>query len=191
MLEGIPEPDNLDEKEVYAFYGLAAYAGQVLEKAFVNLLVLLDTDGAAITQEEYDTIADRHNERTLGNLINEARKRVKVPAEAEKLITESLVRRNQLIHHFFADNAVAFMTDPGKQSMIQVLRELTELFQRTDTEVTRIYTPILRKHGITEDALAREATDIAFLGESHRARLHIKLDYTFARLHRNAECKTC
>ena len=31
-MNAVPEPDDYSEKEVYAFFGLAAYNAQVLEK---------------------------------------------------------------------------------------------------------------------------------------------------------------
>jgi hypothetical protein len=53
-MDGAPEPENYSEKEVYAFFGLAAYSAQVLEKGLVNMVVAFKTFGAKISRDEFD-----------------------------------------------------------------------------------------------------------------------------------------
>jgi len=150
-LDDVPEPDGADDKEVYAFYGLAAYAGQVLEKGLVNLVAALHTDGLSITRAQFDTLFDKFDSSTFGQLVNAARARIEIPTETEALLSEVLTRRNWLVHDFFAHHSVAFTTDPGRAKMIVELRTLVDIFQRCDREVETLCMPILARRGVTEE----------------------------------------
>jgi hypothetical protein len=156
----IPEPENFDIKEVYAFMGLATYAAQVLEKSLVNLLAFLYTDGLLITQQQFDTIFDRYNKKTFGQLVQDARTKIQIPDSTEALLGEALPKRNWLVHGFFADHAVAFGTAIGRRDMIETLRSLTGLFERADREVTSLYYPILQRRGASQDSIAKFASEM-------------------------------
>ena len=56
LMDSVPEPDGDDTKEVYAFFGLAAYSGQVLERGLLNLATImrLRATGAA-TVDDYES----------------------------------------------------------------------------------------------------------------------------------------
>lgn len=152
-IHDFPEPEGFDPKEVYAFYGLAAYSGQVLEKGLVNLVAALHTDGVSITRSQFDTLFDRFDSSTFGQLVREARAKIQIPAESEVLLAEALAKRNWLVHDFFADNAAAFMTEPGCVKMIAELRELVDLFERADRGVEKLCLPIVERRGLTEERI--------------------------------------
>jgi hypothetical protein len=95
----VPEPNYDDPKEVYAFYGLAAYAAQVLERGLVNLLVGLSIAGErGITVEVIDGLFERFNSHTLGHLFKALKSRISVPVGLEGQLSEALMRRNLLVH---------------------------------------------------------------------------------------------
>jgi hypothetical protein len=152
----IPEPENYDVKEVYSFYGLAAYCGQVLEKGLVNLVVALHTEGVTITREQFDSIFATYDSRTLGQLLRNAHTRVAISSEIDQLLSDALSKRNWLVHNYFAERAAAFMTDEGCKDMIEELRELIALFQRADDEIKPIYRSLLERRGVTDEYLEQE-----------------------------------
>lgn len=159
-LHDIPEPEGADAKEVYAFYGLAAYCAQVLEKGLVNLATGLHIDGLSITRAQFDTLFNRFDSATFGQLINAARVSIQIPSATETVLAEALAKRNRLMHDFFADNAAAFMTDRGRAQMIVELRDLVDLFQRADREVDELLEPIAIRRGLTEELINQLAAEM-------------------------------
>jgi hypothetical protein len=147
----VPEAEGFDEKEVYAFYGLAAYSAQVLEKGLVNLVAGLHTDGLSITRGEFDTLFAGFDASTFGQLVRRARTKVPISPDTEILLAEALRERNRLVHHFFADHATAFMTEQGRMKMIAELRRLVTLFQRVDHQVEEMWAPIAARRGLTDE----------------------------------------
>jgi hypothetical protein len=154
----VPVAEGTDVKEVYAFYGLAAYQAQVLEKALVNLVIGLDADGVPVRRSHFDTLFDRFDPQAFAQLVSVTGARVAFPEPAQQLLAEALRRRHHLAHHFYADHAAAFTTDEGRALMIEELRLLVQLLQRAGGEVEKLYLPLLLKHGMTEDRI-RQLTD--------------------------------
>jgi hypothetical protein len=151
----VPEPEGSDDKEVYAFYGLAGYAAQVLEKGLVNLVAGLHADGLSITRAEFDTLYARFDSSTFGQLVRGLRTKIQISPDTEMLLADALAKRNRLIHDFFADHAAAFMTEKGRLKMIAELRDLVALFQRADRDVERLWTPIAERRGLTEETVSQ------------------------------------
>jgi hypothetical protein len=166
-MHDVPEPEGTDTKEVYAFYGLAAYSAQVLEKGLVNLVAVLHTDGLFITRAQFDTLFARFDGETFGRLVREARTKIQIPAQIEALLADALVKRNKLAHHFFADNAAAFKTERGRVEMIVELRALVDLFQRADRQVDALLEPFALRLGLTEERINQLASEMVeeFLAE--------------------------
>jgi len=159
-MNSVPEPEDYSEKEVYAFFGLAAYSAQVLEKGLVNMVVTFKTFGLPITRAEFDVIFDAHDSRTLGQLLRVARDRhIPIPDETDKLLGQALEKRNYLNHDFFADHAGHFMTESGRRMMIQRLSDLISLFKNADWHCEPIYRPLLERMGVTEQSLQKHARE--------------------------------
>ncbi len=147
----IPEPEDHGSKEVYAFFGLASYCAQVLEKGLVNMVVVFRCRGLVITRSEFDALFEEHDKKTLGQLLHRARSIVKIPTSVDSLLGEALQKRNWLTHHYFADRSVAFTMESGRKDMILELQEMIKLFKETDTATEPIYLPVMKERGLTEE----------------------------------------
>ncbi len=151
----VPEPENYSEKEVYAFFGLAAYSAQVLEKGLVNMVVTFKTFGLPITRSEFDAIFAAHDSKTIGQLLRLAHEhRIPIAQQSSQLLQDALHERNHLNHNFFADYAGDFMIEVGRRTMIQRLSQLTRLFHDAERVCEPIYRPLLKQMGVTEELLA-------------------------------------
>ena len=160
-MNSIPEPEDYSEKEVYAFFGLAAYSAQVLEKGFVNMVVTFKTFGLPITRAEFDLIFDAHDSRTLGQLLRAARDHhIPIPDNTDMLLKQALEKRNYLNHDFFADHAGHFMTENGRRTMIRRLRDLTLVFNGADRLCEPIYRPLLERMGVSEESLQKHTQEL-------------------------------
>lgn len=152
----VPEPDYDDPKEVYAFYGLAAYAAQVLERGLVNLLVGLSIAGErGITVEVIDGLFEQFNSHTFGHLFKALRNRISVTAGLEGQLSDALLRRNLLVHQFFEKHSEDFISEKGRHLMIDELRELIVLFKSADQSVDDLTLPLFSKLGITAEIIQR------------------------------------
>ena len=160
-MNSVPEPVDYSEKEVYAFFGLAAYSAQVLEKGLVNMVVTFKTFGLTITRAEFDVMFDAHDSRTLGQLLRVARDRhIPIPDGTDRLLGQALEQRNYLNHDFFADHAGHFMTESGRRVMIQRLSDLISLFTNAERNCEPIYRPLLERMGVTEQLLQKQSRQL-------------------------------
>jgi len=125
-----------------------------------RVVVALQTDGLQITRSQFDTVFERFDQKTFGQLMKDARAKIQIPVATETLLAEALAKRNWLAHGFFADHAAAFMTEHGRVQMMDELRGLVRLFQRADGEVGGLYKPILQRRGVTEEAVPRIAAEM-------------------------------
>src|SRR5258708_27713831 len=122
MHDDYPPPESYDEKEVYAYFGLAAYGAQVLEKALVNMVALYKTVGLPITRTQFDQVFEEYDSKTIGQLLKLARKHgIAMSTRASVLLDEALQRRNYLNHDFFADHAGHWSAEDTRKVMIERL----------------------------------------------------------------------
>lgn len=153
----IPAPEGTDEKEVYAFFGLCSYYGQVLERGLINLAVVLNVRGAThVTRDDVVAAFERVEVKTLGQLIRDVKGVVSIPDELEAALSTALRDRNCLAHRFFATHDVDFCSNPGRRNMIEELRDMTARFQATDRLLDSITLPLWEKLGFTQAMMERE-----------------------------------
>jgi hypothetical protein len=122
--------EDEQHKEVYAHFGLAIFMAQVLEHAIVNALVCCDLipnrRGHALSQQEWSVEVDRFMdgqfENTMGRLIKALKDAMVLPQDLVDHLDESLRRRNFLIHSYFRERDVVWLTEEGRLLMINELR---------------------------------------------------------------------
>jgi hypothetical protein len=155
----IPPIEDKDQKEVFAFYGLASYTGQCLEKGMVNFAMAYRLlDESALTEQEWSDIYDHLNKQTFGRLLNQIKSKIEIPIKIEERLNLSLKKRNWLAHDFFYDYATHFY-DPTSDGIVVMLKELQDmiyLFQVTDRLIDTIYLKVWEKFGVTEEWIHKE-----------------------------------
>jgi hypothetical protein len=152
-----PEPVGSDAKEVFAFFGLAAYHGQVLEQELIIFAVMLHLSGhSRVRRDVVEGLFERLEVRTFGQLLREARSLTTIPENLEGKLTAALARRNDLAHRFFARHSEDFYSEVGRGEMINELTEATALFKDVDAAVTALREPISNAIGFAPDAVQAE-----------------------------------
>jgi len=149
-------PDD-EDNEVWIYYGLAAYYAQLLEKDVLQFVAMLEfvglsSIGPGTTQQIFARL-DRH---TLGQLMRAARTRATIPQHIDDLLSESLEKRNFLIHKFYYHHGLSHLSEAGRRMMVDELQRMAALFKRTDKELETIFLPLAAQLGITEDVLERQ-----------------------------------
>ena len=167
----IPKIDNCCDKETYAFYGLAAYAAQVLEHSALNIAVALKLPEVnLVTQGLFDEIFENFGRKTFGQLLNIVKPHILISESEEIYLKESLELRNILIHHFFREHAENFISASGRIEMIHQLQAIISKLQKADELLEKIYLPLWEKFGVTEsyiEAQLEEMKKRALAKEKH------------------------
>jgi hypothetical protein len=149
-----PEPETADEKEVYAFYGLASYQAQVAERGLIQLALLLrlrDVPGA--NQDTYDREYRALSTLTFGQILKGLTSDQTLADDLRTLLRRALQIRNHLTHHFFWDFAEDWVTERGRLFMIEKLREAIRLFSAVDEAVGDLADEMGRKLGVGRDRI--------------------------------------
>src|SRR5205085_11680070 len=140
-------------REVYAYFGLAVYCGQVLEHGIVNAMVILRLPNRErFTKGDIDAFMDQQFENTLGKLIKNLRAETALPMDLEDLLKQALKTRNWLCHDYFREWAVDFMTELGRDKMLGELAASRELLERADKRLAAVVQPLAERFGMTEVA---------------------------------------
>jgi len=158
-LPDLSEMDESDQnREVYAWVGLALYYAQVLEEGVLGLIFAVRaTDGTLRRDfETADDFFDAHASKTLGQMLNDMRQRVDLPAGIEDDTRAALAKRNFLVHHFFKDRIELVFTVAGRRQVIQELHEAVELFVLADEQLTALMFTHGQHIGLTPEAVERE-----------------------------------
>jgi len=156
-LKPIPDIESGDEKEVFAFYGLASFNAQCAEKALVNFAMgykLLDE--SVLTQEQWLDLYDGLNSNTFGRLLGQIKKRVDLSDELLSHLDDTLQKRNWLAHDFFYDYAIHMSDYDGRVEMIMLLQSLIIKFQIADREIEKLSSLVWRQFGIDESWIQNE-----------------------------------
>lgn len=158
-------------KEVFAWYGGAAYAAQCFEVELTTLLLLAyRLQHPSALSNDLDTIEVKLSKLALGQLLVELKKQCAVRPEFEKLLTQYLQTRNYLTHRFFFENGLKLMSREGCGSMLAELKQI-EASMREANGIAETMSRNLRKVlGISEEVLQAQvqtALREAREGESH------------------------
>ncbi|HUW11801.1 MAG TPA: hypothetical protein VM537_18895 [Anaerolineae bacterium] len=149
--------DGAREKEVFARFGLALYAAQVLEQGFMNLIIVGSFGSDIRTDADFDEVDGVLGTRTAGQLLRRLRAKEMLTEEEERLAAKAVDERNRLAHHFFAQHSGDFMTPEGKQIMLDDADTAGELFRRADALIEAATFRIGAPHGVTEERVSEVA----------------------------------
>jgi hypothetical protein len=153
----VPDPEDFGPKEVYAFFGLAAYCAQILERGVMTLAAALHLGGAErVTDDLIDELFDTFESKTLGQVLRAAREASPLPDDVDERLGQALGSRNRLTHTFYWDHAENFLSDVGRGLMIHELQQLIQAFKAADRQVMGVVLSVMARFGITEDLLVRE-----------------------------------
>ena len=140
------------------------FKAQVLKHAIVNVLVLCDLipnrRDKALSPESWtadvDAFMDGHFEDTLAWLIKSFRNVTTVSLELQKSLESSLRMKNFLAHRYFRERDIAWLTEEGRNGMIEELLDACRLFNEADGLIDELIEPLCRRYGLTQDVWDRE-----------------------------------
>ncbi|XQU09822.1 hypothetical protein P4544_09245 [Halomonas sp. LY9] len=147
----VPSPENSSEKEVYAFFGLASYTAQSLEKGLVTLAFSYSLSKRTILSEDaWGDLFSQVNRKTFGALLKLVKSETSIDQSMVSELDNCLSKRNWLAHDYFYDRAAEFCSEEGRVQMLSELSELIRNFDLCDQFITGVSQHIWQQHGITE-----------------------------------------
>ena len=130
------------------------FHAQCMEK---QLAIILATkygpDPAKITRGQLEDLLNSRFSRTLGRLVEETRKLANLSGGEAEQLQAALKKRNWLAHHYFWDRAVEFMSEAGRDSMLEELQEAAHTFHVLDELFTERTTEWAEARGITSEVV--------------------------------------
>lgn len=151
--------DNDKAREIYALFGVSIYYSQVLEQNIIIILAVFEQIEKKINnQKDLDILWDKYDNgrRTLGNLIIELKKVLKMSENDFSELEEILKLRNYFAHNYFRMNSDLFFSDGGKFRMAKDFIEYKEKSIKMDQLLNQYFLSVSKKIGITEELLQNE-----------------------------------
>lgn len=137
-------PDT--RKEVFAWFGAAAYQAQCFEVELSVLLLLMQRlQSPKVTLAEVKAFDARLTAANLGFLLRDLKKRMWLHPDFEGLLDQYRKKRNYLMHRFFFEHSFDFATETGCQKMILELKELYGTLEEAD-EIAQAMSKKIRHH---------------------------------------------
>ena len=153
----IPETESM---EVFAHFGLAMHAANVLEHGVANAIfiaALLPRIREFRDADEWGEAIDAHFEQifalTFGNMIKKLEKTGSYSAALLVQLHETKETRNYLAHQFQRDAADLMLTASGRRRMLERYKAIVREFAEADAALEDEIGPIRRKHGASDEWL--------------------------------------
>lgn len=124
---GIPPSETADEKEVYAFLGLAVFEAVGLEKLIAQALTVdqvWEIKGGSRDERlaRFDEAFTQYSRMTLGRLLKACEGAKSIDESTKLAIEKALPVRNSIVHRLAWDSAEKFCTEAGRRMLIADLR---------------------------------------------------------------------
>ena len=138
-------------KEVFAWFGSAAYAAQCFEVELCILILLTHRlRTPQLTPEQLGEIDIKLSKNTLGGLLSELKKHLIIHPDFKTMLDGYLSKRNYLMHQFFFHHGGDLLSRKGCEKMIEELKNLYSSLKEAD-EIAQTMSRNVRKHlGISE-----------------------------------------
>jgi hypothetical protein len=171
-----PEDDHV--REVYAHFGLAVYAAQVLEHDLVNLAIVAAAREGHITSHQHaGALWDELFGLTMGKQIRRALDVAQVPESLVTRLADALRLRNHLAHDFFRERAELMVTTEGRNEMLEELERARDELGRIDNDLGEVTMRYLETVGVPRDAIAAEFKRMKQAAMARRDGPEIRTDY--------------
>jgi hypothetical protein len=152
----IPMPESSEVKEVYAFFGLAAYWAQVLEQEVINFTVAVHMENRShLNRRIVEDLWRSFEVKTFGAVLHAARRITSIPSDIDVLLGTALTMRNHLTHSFFRDRAEWFLSDAGRLRTMADLQEHMKIFKRANDRLEPLTLALLNQFGVSRETANR------------------------------------
>jgi hypothetical protein len=145
-------PDYDDPKEVWAYFGLAFYRANVLERGVHNLAVgMLSKKVPGLTSNDVESLYATHDSKTFGQAIAVAKRVFDFDEETEQDLQRALEDRNYLAHGFFESHDIDLLSESGRKKMLDELVAIAIRLKEIDRRMDPIWMSAWQHLGVTAE----------------------------------------
>lgn len=173
LLEHENEDEDGKSKNVYAYFGLAVYHGQLLEESFFLMLLKSSLVSNKLkTNEDINCFIDRveKSKKTMGNFINEVKQVCNLPEDIKSELNLLLDKRNDLVHKYFKENIIKFYSEIGQREMLEYFCDFIDRSNKIQQKLECYYYHHFKEMGLTEEII-RQLMDEQKKEEKERMRI--------------------
>lgn len=139
--------------------GKALHVCQIFESSLCLLLALLAHERADGASGAFQASWDFHSQKTLGHLLKALRAQVEVPDDIDDYLDMGISKRNQIVHGFMTRNTARLFDAKARLEVEAELSALKKEVRRRDIAVTKLIDALIKKYGLSTDALRGMAHD--------------------------------
>jgi hypothetical protein len=152
---------NPGYKEMFANYGLTALAAQAIEKSLLLLLSAVEClEVGKVSKRDLHNVFEKHDRKTLGQLITALRKKVAFPQPLEDNLCLALEKRNYVMHDFFLNRFDITRLQGSPEKMSEELRPIRDLFHDVQERTDTILETMQKKFGVSAAKLDQQARQL-------------------------------
>jgi hypothetical protein len=145
-------------KEVFAWYGAAAYYAQCVEvELIIARLFLARLHTPQLSDAEWENIS--REKRTMGGLLKLLSSELQLEDSETALLTACLEDRNFLAHDYWYRRSSLLVTPDGCQRAVSELQEICERLKQGNMVTERIAKRIRARLGISEEMVHKLQTE--------------------------------
>ena len=138
-------------KDVFAWYGSAAYAAQLFEVELVTLMLCHEKkEKPEISVADIDDLDSKLSKKTMGQLIHDLNKRFTLTDRFKNTLIGYRDQRNYLAHEFFYSNGSKLLSPKGCQELIQELQSKYANLKEADRVMSEMSSTVRKESGINE-----------------------------------------
>jgi hypothetical protein len=154
-------------KEMFANYGLTALAAQAMEKTLFLLLAAVEClEARKVSKSELYKVFDRHDRKTLGQLIAALRKKIPVAQNLDDDLNHALDKRNYVAHNFFLDRWDNQRLIRHPEQMSEELLPIRDLFDDVQNRINDILGIVQRQFEVPYAKLDQQAKEMLKIYQS-------------------------
>lgn len=146
--------DELERKEVFAWFGAASYHAQCVEVELrIAWLFLARVEEPVPNQKEWLRLESQR--LTMGEVLRLVESGIELRGDERERLKACLGKRNWLSHAYWEQRSHLLASSDGRRHAVEELAELCEMFQRGDEVARRLSARIRAKVGISEDLVLK------------------------------------
>ncbi|NMA67125.1 MAG: hypothetical protein GX957_12990 [Clostridiaceae bacterium] len=154
---------NADEhlKEVFSYYGLSIYYAQIVERAIMNMSLVLQPPGktppeTTRIQNGYDALLDEEFTTEFNGLLAEQQNNTEISKTLVQDLKNARDIHNHLVQNFFTENSLKIATEEGRNDMIRELYNNYQLFNKANQSLEKLFREVANKLGVTNEMITGE-----------------------------------
>lgn len=148
------ESDAEGRKEVFAWFGGAAYQAQCFEVELHTLLLFVhQLKSSTMTTDGLKQIDTKLSKKNLGFLIQELKRNGEMHPDFEMLLNEYREKRNYLMHTFFFENSLKLLSKEGCEVMVEELQGIANSLREADEIATLMSKNVRELLGLDEQSV--------------------------------------